>query len=523
MANRNKLSIYLIKQEYANPEDYIIDGAKVLTEIPDVGTAYYLPSKISTPKWVKSFFNNTITTTDIFSSNSRITLICTIPIVENESTIYRTFAVTMGYGKYLLVDDAIEDGFGLRVVLNTIQPDSLRRINKVSVGGNLKSSNEQLPLQSEINDFGFDVDRDLISTITGYSSDTSYVSGIISGGDVFSITTEVDISNINDFLKATYLRYKETTYRKNFGWVDHIKKVKNSTLIENLNNRLIELINNDSKDIWMAVPEVIEWENISGFKYSGKDLYDDIDINIVKNSFNTELKDISQLKSKHIYAIQSIDGISVYRNWSAYKCICGEVEYSDRSYCINNGSWFQIDKDFVSAVNNDYLSTSISQMPFIDYLSSYKSENDYSIAFTESNNQYLICMDKQNIMHGGGQSRIELCDILTTDGTFIHIKPYSGSATLSHLFNQAVVSAELVLSDIDFVTKANQIIDELSDNKNFHLKIGNKPNIILGIITKHDCDLPPIPFFSKVALRYCKKRLEIAGCSVSMKNIKIKS
>jgi uncharacterized protein (TIGR04141 family) len=151
--------------------------------------------------------------------------------------------------------------------------------------------------------------------------------------------------------------------------------------------------------------------------------------------------------------------------------------------------------------------------------SKYKTENAYSVAFVSSNANYLLCMDKQNISYGGGQSKVELCDILTTDKKFIHIKPYSGSATLSHLFNQAVVSAELVLGDAEFRAKANIKIGELSTDQSFKITTATKPDVILAIISENDLERPPIPFFSKVALRYTKRRLETFGCKLSIKNI----
>lgn len=56
-------------------------------------------------------------------------------------------------------------------------------------------------------------------------------------------------------------------------------------------------------------------------------------------------------------------------------------------------------------------------------------------------------------------SRIELCDVLKGNDTFIHVKQFTSSAPLSHLFMQGVVSASSVLSDREFVTKANKKLD----------------------------------------------------------------
>lgn len=516
MPASNKLSIYLIKDEFSDDDKKILkSNYQDLTNIDGLGKAYYSPSAVVKPKWVESFFCGRIEKEDIFSSNARAILIARVAVDDKT----KTFAITMGQGKHMLANDVIEDDFGLKIVLNTIEPNSLRRINKINIGGNQKTSNEQLPLASDIDDFGFDIDRDLIGTVTGCSDDEDFATGIMTGGELLSLTTSVDITNLSDFLSTAYRRYLSTSYRGNFGWIDHIKKVKDSRLIASLEAETIRLINEDSPLIWMAVPEVIDWENIAGFKYAGRTVYNDIYVSIVKDSFREGLNSFEQLKQKSITAISAQDGISVYASWQAQKCLFGEIEFEGKAYCVNNGRWFCVDKDFVQLVNNDYENIPISDMAFIQCTSNYKTENAYSVAFVSSNANYLLCMDRQNISYGGGQSKVELCDILTTDNKFIHIKPYSGSATLSHLFNQAVVSAELVLGDAEFRAKANIKIGELSNNQSFQIPQAVRPDVILAIISENDLERPQIPFFSKVALRYTKRRLETFGCKMSIKNI----
>jgi len=214
MANKNKLSIYLIKDEFA------LDDALILKEqngpsstIENVGTVYFAASHITTPKWVDSFFRGKLDATDIFTSNARAVLITRVVLSSGE---LKAFALTMGYGKFMLADDVIEDDFGLKVVLNTIPPNSLRRINKTNIGGNQKTSNEQLPLESGIDDFGFDIDRDLISAITGKSDDEDFATGILFGSDLLSLTAEVDIYNLDSFLRIAYAKYASDEYKQYF-------------------------------------------------------------------------------------------------------------------------------------------------------------------------------------------------------------------------------------------------------------------------------------------------------------------
>lgn len=518
MALKNKMSIYLIKDEFGGDDNLILkSGRELLAEIDGVGKVYYNPSHTSQPTWVNSFFRGQLGDAAIFTSNARAVLLAR---VTPEGSTEKTFAITMGYGKYMLADDVIEDDFGLKVVLNTITPNSLRRINKTNIGGNQKTSSEQLPLESDIDDFGFDIDRDLISTITGHSDDDDYACGIMTGSDLLSLTAEVDVTNLPSFLRATYIRYTSNEYKNYFPWIDHIRKVKDSRLIDALDAELITLINNGSPNVWMAVPEVIQWEHIAGFKYAGKDMHDDIVIEKMRESFREGLSHIDQMKSRTVTAIRA-DNEAPYASWQAYKCLYGEVELNGRAYCVNNGRWFCIDRDFVNQINAEYESMPVSSRTFLPHSATHKKENDYTVAFVASDPEHLLCMDAKLIYYGGGQSKVELCDVLTTDNTFIHIKPYTSSAALSHLFNQAVVSTELVLGDPVFVGKANEKIGERTQNPQFLIdRNGDRPTIILAILSKEDGERPQIPFFSKVALRYTRRRLETDGCKVYIKNIK---
>lgn len=516
MAEKNKLSIYLVKDEFSASDQTILkNGAVMLADLENVGKVYYLPSQTHEPAWVNTFFRGNLGNARIFTSNARAVLICRVNVAEG---VTKAFAITMGYGKNMLADDVIEEDFGLKVVLNTISHESLRRINKVNIGGNQKSSNEQLPLASNIDGFGFDIDRDLISTITGYSDDEDFASGIMTGSDLLSLTAEVDVTNLGSFLQKAHSRYISTQYRQSFGWIDHIRRVKSAAIIERLDAEVIRLISENSPKVWMAVPEVIEWEKISGFKYAGREVYDDIDIQRVCSGLKTPLTHIDQLKGKHIRVIRA-DNDETYVRWTAYKCLYAEADYNGSAYCLNNGRWFCVDRDFVSTVNAEYENIPVSDRTFLPHQPEYKRESQYTQAFVQSDPQHLLCMDAKVISHGGGQSRVELCDILTDDHTYIHIKPYSGSSTLSHLFNQAVVSAELVMSDREFLIKANTKIREEGGDDRFFIAANHRPDVILAIISPHNDDRPPIPFFSKIALRYATRRLQAYGCNVAIKNI----
>ncbi len=515
LPSKNKLSIFLIKEEFAYFEDIMRDYNSM--QSIDADTEVYLgySSKVK-PQWATNFLTSKVDTNSLFVANARAVLLQRVKIVETGGT--RIFAITMGYGKNMLNDDVTEERFGIKVVLNTISNNSLRRVNKVNIGGNQKLSYEQLPLKSGIADFGIDINRDLVSHITGISDVDDYAKGAISGSDALFVSAEVDISNINDFLVKTYKRYCSHTYKQNFSWIDHIQNVKSQRENTILNNYLIEAVNNQSPLFWMAVPDVINWTEISGFKYNGQTIFDDIDIHEVCASFRNPLTTTDQLKAKQIHAISSVDDSKVH-TWSALKCVFGECSIDGQAYCINNGKWYKINSDFVDSINSNYTATAISNIEFPACTNSHKDENAYSTYVQQNNPNGFLLMDRKNITYGGGHSSIELCDLLSIDCELIHLKPYSGSSTLSHLFNQGIVSAELLLSDPKFLALANAKIAEQPNGSGFVISNERAIKVVFGIISKNTPPLPQIPFFSKVAFNYVKNRLVAFGVDVSIKNI----
>lgn len=72
------------------------------------------------------------------------------------------------------------------------------------MGSNQKQSQEQMPRATNINEFGFDLERDLIKTVTGKCEDETFGKANLIGGDIFSVLVERDINNIEEFLVYCY-------------------------------------------------------------------------------------------------------------------------------------------------------------------------------------------------------------------------------------------------------------------------------------------------------------------------------
>src|SRR5699024_9383219 len=146
--------------------------------------------------------------------------------------------------------------------------------------------------------------------------------------------------------------------------------------------------------IWMAVPDVINWEQVKCFKYSGsRDEFDDIKIEKVLETFdNLDELTMDKFKNKTIKVI-SAENESEILSWSAQKCLIAEIEYQNKSFCLNNGKWYQIDNNFELIVKREYDNLTISELNLPSYSSNgeeFYTENEYNENLATSINAALI-------------------------------------------------------------------------------------------------------------------------------------
>lgn len=519
----NALTVYLIKPEFTETNQIIREDINGLEsfEFENIGILYYVNSNVYPPTWQKSFFlNNPCLEGKLHNSSSKATMIVKIAIDENEE---RTFALVFGRGGSLINDTTIEERFGLKTALNLIGERNIRNISKVVIGGSQKNTIEQMPRQSTIDEFEIDIDTDLVVRVTGKVTEGNFVEGNVTGSDSLLIKHDTNVSNVKSFLRDIYDCYLSKEYLKSFEWIDQVKIVKDKNLILLLDQQVVMALNQKNDDFWMALPEIIEWDTIKGFRISGvrDTIFDDIYIDKVLDSLREALVSINSLKNKQIYPIDIND--QELSPWTAYKCLYGELSYSGHSYCINNGKWYEIDNDYSSKIEKQYSESLVSDIEFIDCRQGQKEE-EYNLEFTKSNRDNFICLDRKLITLGKSKNPIEVCDVLSKNNQLIHVKKYSGSSVLSHLFNQGFVSATLLKKgDNDYLKKSNDEILKLTGLEDFKLVPNKQYEIVYGIISKENESLPNIPFFSKISFCNIRDKLKLYGFKCSIKSIRKQS
>ena len=439
----------------------------------------------------------------------------------------RIFAATWGTaGRHMLNPDAIDNGFGLRVVLNSVDPDKLRTIDTANLETIGRSRVTQLARNSPVDNFGVDPVADLLRGLQGEPRD-GRLAKKLQGSDALWLTAPMTLKDLPDKCKVLLEKSKETTYKKDFAWVDNLHLVRGSDDYNKLNDLLLNALNDsDDARVQLVPPETVDWTRLDKFRFTDEEpdtRHDELDL----ADFRLLHPDITMdhLRREEVVAYDR-DGVEAAR-WPLYKTILAEIEGPDEaSYVYLQGEWYRAAADFVESVNAAVRRIPVSKVSLGDCYHAEREDIYNSRICAESNGKYAL-LDKETIPYEG-RSKVEPCDIFTDEKCFIHVKKGTRSATLSHLFLQGTVSAQAFRMDATYREKLREKLRAKLKKPHVALipKEAPKPadySICYAIATKPKVKVPlGLPFFSRVSLMQSHRTLDGLGYNVGVAAIRIR-
>ncbi|MBX3109976.1 MAG: TIGR04141 family sporadically distributed protein [Fimbriimonadaceae bacterium] len=525
---RQKLTVFLLREEVKTPGDALRSAMTVIPVDASLGANGGLVVKEqpapTEPAW-KGFIAGVTT--------------APLPALKNQSSAAvlfveasdRLFAITFGYGRALLDIDQVEPMFGLKVVINRVDADRLRSIDIRTFQATQFQIRQQAAGVSPLDTFGLDVRRDVLNAVAGKpTADT--LGSTLAGKDSLSTSLEVAPGNIKLFCEDCWSAFCDDVYKERFGWIDTLRVVRDQKTVDLLDNHVVKKMQANALDgLDLMMPDIIDPERVTGFKYSGIDardeLHSDIDLaDLLGIVVDLTAVSVDWLKRKEIKYYDASE-TSAIGHWSIYKCLAAQVSLASTGpqYVLSSGTWYEVDDSYVSEINSqvrDIEFLPLSDLVFPACEDDTMAEEDYNWAAAETLGAY--CQDQKLVYLGGQKNRIEPCDIFTATGQLIHVKRKTRSSSLSHLFAQARVSAELLRRDKGFNDK--WIKQLKADNaKSFAslLKWPCKPashEIVLAILAPNCGQLPEeLPFFAKMELVGLVQSLKEVGFSVSFAGV----
>lgn len=439
----------------------------------------------------------------------------------------RVVVFTFGQGRHLLNPDLVVTDFGLKVALNSIDPEKMRSIDAKTIDERTMNTRRQSSKTSSLETFGLNISRDLVKAINGVPRDKDFAKNI-TGAEALAFSAEFEIDNLGEKCAELLEMYGRDTYKERFGWIDNLKPVKNKALIANLDNALITSLKNyDFENTYLAPPDIFDWQDVHGFCFSNDtddEKKPDLKIeDYLRNYRNINDLSLDSLKNRD-RAIMGC-GDDFEKEWSIYKCLVYEtIGEGGLLYVLTEGKWYSVANSFVEDINSRLMAINVVNLDFPP-ANSGEREDSYNKRVVESRTDCLL-FDKKNISPGRGQSAIEFCDLFTANRQFIHVKKRANSSsTLSHLFAQGRISAITFLDHQEFRRKVREKIISMNAEM-LELVPESKPNTaefevvyaIISSIAEQDWQ-KKLPFFSRLNLVETSKDLQRLGYRVALLRI----
>lgn len=510
------LTVFLMKDYVTDLKDCLksengLSSSKLKQSVGLDGDIYYCDSSKRMPYW-KSYLDEISSESIDISENASNKAVILAHIKD------RIMAVVFGYGRSLLKEDNIERNFGLKVALNTINPNKMRSVNAATIEDMVVMTQRQASYSTGQDEFGINVTNDIMKGLTGEPYDSIF-GNHISGKDSLVVSAFMEMSELKDKLEPYYDAFNGERYKSiGFEWVDNVSEIRDSAKAEELDFVLIDAIKNHKvEQLHVAPPETTDWNRIIGFYYSGirkkknesENYTLDLDITEYIESINPEINVYRKIQNDKLYAM-TIDG-STYAICSIYAALVFQTEYDGKNYILCSGTWYYVEESFYNQVN-DYIKSNVPMANIkLPDCPKDKEEADYNKMVADGDENYCL-MDKHMVSVENGPKKIEACDLFTRDKKMIHVKNKGQSAQLSHLFSQGKVSAECFTSDANFRKQVSDEIRKKFGDSVFDYRQkpqSNEFEVIYAIIDKKESSLEEkLPFFSKVNLMMTAQELD---------------
>lgn len=516
MSKSRSFSIYLLKPTHdatntLKDDHELVDDVDA-DDLPDDAILYVLDSQPK-PPWWRSYFGIT--------KNLQQTLKGAVVFLPVDG---RTFAITFGHVYHNLKPESYEYDFGLRVTLNSVDPDKLKSLDSLAPE-NTRRQRTQLAISSDLTFFDFDRDSTILKSLTGVVREQlKPFFRHATGASNVRISSDVAPDGLPDLCKKLLELYKDETFETAFPDIQNVTPVKDPTTLNALNAKLVDAVKAKDDSVILTVPELIDYSENRFFTFSGVGsglVYDDIFIDRYYEYLSNAGKNLADLDidvlRKHALVATDEGGQKRGENPSVLKCLIFDTSLSANGphFHLCEGNWYEVETDYVASLKA-YLDPYCKDTTLINY--QHKDEADFNEACAAASPSRL-CMDKGNISLPK-QKQVEPCDICEFTEELIvlhHVKRSTVSSNLSHLFNQGLNSIQLVRDEEQALENLKGLAADKApdgqeddfvsafDGKNF--------KVAFHIITHKDKNQKSdnLPLFSRISLKRTIRELRRMG------------
>lgn len=516
MAKRT-ISLFLLKEEVLTARDALAASGVRAYRVRDLegGILFLRRTQRDEPEWL-AFLGPHLLSRPRVRTTASLSGLLVFPLEG------RWFAIAFGYGRMLLDPEMVITDFGLRTALNSVNPDELQSIDAKTLEELTLNTRRQVSRGSSITTFELDLHRDLVRAVRGISADHSFADQV-AGSAALKITGELMFADLRERAKKALDLYRSDIYKTRFGWIDQVRLVSDPASHDRLDRRLEALIATKGEDpVSLAAPMILDEEDFGGFKLLTQESATVFDL---RWSDYAKLKHgpptLQSLKRDRIAVVSAASG-EPGMQWSVYRAVIAEIESDGLRYVLTGGDWFAVDADYAQDTRAyvEQFERNTLALPVAGY---DEQERDYNERAVTELAPEAALLDRVLFRATQSQDSIEFCDLVLKPNRLVHVKRKSGSSTLSHLFNQGIVSGELLHFDEGF---RGAVRDALGRFDGFADVVPPGPlatadfEIVYAVIAPAPIgERHFLPFFSQVSFRRAAEQLSARGYAVSLSRV----
>jgi uncharacterized protein (TIGR04141 family) len=512
-----KLSIRLLRNG-VTPDDAVRDGVKLSDWRTIEGAKIVLDTMGGgAPKWARFL--------ELSEEDERHLINVTAFGLVFVSASDRWFAVSFGLGHVKLDPASCEQDFGLRIVLNTVDPLQLKSTEVRTPDENTLSRRSQTSRGSDQTAFSIDIERDIVRGLAGRPKSAEFANRV-AGSDALSMDRNAAVTDLPKICAEALAAYQADDYKANFAWIDQIRHIRDQELIGKLDATVVDALKaalngNVPDTLHLAFPVIYDPEKGSEIRYKGfrsTNIYPDLDIAGYLDALHERGTKTFEPHNLSDHSVHEVDdeGRDCGGKWKIRECIIFETEVDGEKYVLSGGRWYLVDPALAQEVADFFAAVDHYELPEAEEA---ENESKYNKRIATGDFD-LLCLDQKTAKPTGASSPIGACDFLTKHKELIHVKDQTSSSRLSHLFNQGTVSARVLKVDGPFRDRVRQCITAQQkalglagfDNVIPSCKeeiVAGEYTTVYAVLTSSNA--PQLPFFSLVTFRQAARELQALG------------
>ena len=445
----------------------------------------------------------------------------------------QAWALTYGMGFQLLEPTHVDPRFGMRVAIRTAAPDAIKSLTKSELDCRSRTDRSSIPGGEALRSFGVGNFGEVITRIGG----SAVIPGLTVGDSAVQIRAADSLSvplGKKPYLLVRNLNAIGATLgrkpRKELEALEQLVHVNDTDKIEKLRAALRATIKGETGDTRGQLALGWPHERIndngtpSAFKLHGTgkrpvDVSDDLP------TLEVLLEAITRKNPKDPLAGASSVKVQLFRDSDGEEPVSSaipaihwlffEVELNDARYCFFDSVWYEIDNDYAQHVQ-ERVDQIFARPPNIKLpvwiVAVHPNEMDYNAMAAESLKGKTL--DRKLLTTAQHPRGFEACDIITRDGSLIHVKHIPKSSAVSHLIGQVQVATEALRYDNQARQKMCEVVTRAGGNSSWLPK--PLKTVTLGIAQTKPISSTDLFSFSQVTLARLDSSLDEAGIKLTI-------